>query len=218
MTSSSQGYSLHFVRVWIGIGVAAFVLVVALSVFDLYSYRSEATRFMACQEKTRFDCEPSSMWGRFGWGTGTSTTDGVATNPNTTSDEPKQEETTRVVTTSDKAPTFLSVKPDGMALSNFRYLAKPGSKVKIQATITNANNADLYVIQRDETGTPNPKKIGALVKGDEDQYTADYTVPVGLFGELEIRAMGAKAGEITSMYIHVGATNDMMMGATSTTP
>ena len=208
---------MHFVRVWIGIGVAAFALVAALSAFDLYSYRSEATRFMACQEKTRFDCEPSSMWGRFGWGVGTSTTDGVATNSDVL-DEPKQEETTRVVTTSDQAPTFLSIKPDGMMLSNFRYLAKPGSKVKIQASITNANNADLYEIQRDETGTPNPKKIGALVKGEEDQYTAEYTVPAGLFGELEVRAMGAKAGEITSMYIHVGATNDMTMGATSTTP
>lgn len=196
---------MHFVRVWIGIGVVAFVLVAALSAFDMYSYRSEAARFLACQEKTRFDCEPSSMWGRFGWGTGTVASQLVA-------DQPKEtQETTRVITTSEQAPTFLSIKPEGMTLSNFRYLGKPGDVVKILATITNAKSADLYVIQRDESGTPNPTKVGALSKGDEDQYSAEFTVPAGLFGDLEVRAMGAKAGEVTSMYIHVGATNAEVM-------
>lgn len=221
MLSPSQGYSTGFIRFWILCGLIVFTGMIASPYILKRAVESEKIRFEACQKNLRQDCLPSFTWVRNGWEVRDYSKLGqnaiIPTNLNATSTEETGEkrqfdlgstdQTVRVVATSrDKAPTIVSVKPQGMTLVSHRYLADPGTTVKVVAQIAKAASVEMWIISRDASATPFPVRIGAMKKSADETYEAEFKVAEGLLGEIEIRAQGIEKNENASMFVNIAAT------------
>lgn len=218
--SSSSGYSIAFIRFWIIIGSVVFVGLVLSPYVIKRAVESEQERFEACKKGQRADCVSSFTWIKNGWqlrdyrsleqatiNTNLQTSSTASTEEKKQFDLGSTDETAHVITTSrEKAPTIISVKPEGMDLVTHRYLAKSGTTVKVVAQIAKAQSVGLWVIKHEPSGTPFPTKIGDMKKTGDQTYEASFKVTEGLFGELEVRAQGLEKGENTSMFVNIAAT------------
>jgi hypothetical protein len=190
-----------WIRFWIGLGVAVFVLYVCgLMALASYAMR-EANRRDGCDKGLRHDCEKSLLW--------------VLADA---SRQAREETSTQVggpvvleegpvtyARTSESSPRVISIQPGSMTLNDNWYVAVGGSKVKLTAVVEgNVQSVEVYLIPKATETIGIGTHVGTMNRQADGTYTFDITIDRGLLADLEIRAVGGP-NEYGSAVIQVRA-------------
>jgi hypothetical protein len=66
MVKTSQELPVGWIKVWIGIGIAALFVLLMIPALFSYAVEIEKERYLQCQLGKRTDCAPSAIWASAG--------------------------------------------------------------------------------------------------------------------------------------------------------
>ena len=195
-----------WIKVWIGLGLFTFFLMIVIPMSIVSLYNSELNRAQACAQGQRTDCQPSAFWMLYGWtGKPENTQPAPAEMPSAVPTEqpaPSAAPQTNATQTSSTAPTIVQVSLAGATYDQGSYRATVGTVLTVTAVIADAKSAVLYQVP-ETTDTP-AKKIATMTKQPGGNYVATFKVSPGLNARLEVRATAAN-GESASVFLNVAA-------------
>lgn len=202
-----------WLRVWIAIGVGAFLLIVIVPALIFTTFTSERHRYQACEQKLRNDCKPSMIWLFAGWikptslveqsvPTTTSTRDGSTGIP-TTSTSTLPFQASREERTSAAAPRILSIRAGGAIMDRGVYQIVEATTTTWTVKATAAQTIEFYLKTSGGVNATS-KRIVILKKQKDGSFVGTWKAP-GVLGELEVRATGVKNAR-HSLFFAVAST------------
>lgn len=189
-----------WLRIWIGVGVAALLLMIIAPIV-IFSYTAkELDRKQACDRGQSDNCEPTFIWvlsdaakeaaqkaENVAQGTG----DGASVNGE------------RRMGTSENAPYVDSVDIGGATFQDNWYFAPAGSDLHLTAVVSgDPQSVEVYAIPKGTETVGVGTHIAAMNKTADGLYELTYTVPAGLYADLEFRAV-AGPNEYGSLLVSI---------------
>lgn len=168
-------------KIWIGIGLVALVIMLGVPFLVAQRWRDEAYRFEACQENLRLDCDPSLVWVVAGWATidGTDLISTITT--------PDVEEQAR-------KGLILSIKPQNMSFKDGWYVGRVGETVTFTVKTVKSAEVVLTLVTKTETGEDR-LKIAEMRHLSDTELEATYRLPRALLADLEAKATASDGTE-----------------------
>ncbi len=186
--SDSSLQTSWFLKAFVALGV----LVAGMSMVVGWRLRTmretELSRFQACEQGVRSDCEPSLFWVLAGLVK--VDTEGRPQVAFSDTGEAKKQ----VIRTGDSAPFLTSLRPEGLIPEGQGYRVVKGTDVKLRATVEGAKRVEarLKLAGSDESVLLGEMKA---VKDQPDTYELSLKWNETRLGELEIRAYGTSETE-----------------------
>lgn len=174
-------------KVWIGIGVVAVVIMLGTPVLVAQRWQDEAYRFEACQENLRLDCDPSLVWYVAGWvgveggASGESAASGASA---VRGDD------------AEGKGLILSIKPQNMSFKDGWYVGRAGETVMFTVKTAKAAEVVLTLVTKTETGEER-LKIAEMRHLSDTELETTYRLPRALLADLEAKATASDGTEQT---------------------
>lgn len=172
-----------WIRFWIGLGIAVFVLYFCgLLALASYAMR-EANRRDGCERGLRNDCEKSLLW---------ALADAAreAKGRTETTYAPEQAGPIRYAMTSESAPRVVSVQPGSLTLDENWYVGTVGTSIKLTAVVEgNVQSVEVYLIPKATETVGVGAHIGTMERQEDGTYAFEWTLEPSLLADLEVRAV-----------------------------
>jgi len=186
-----------WLRVWIGIGAFALLVVIVVPALLAAYVTQELDRKQACEHGRSTQCDPSFVWVLKDAADQGSSQDDQAV------DTSAPLGTERRMSTSDTAPSIDSVDIGGATLSNHWYSAPAGSDLHLTAIASgDPQSVEVYTVSKGTETAGVGTHVATMNKTADGVYELTYTVPAGLSADLEFRAVGGP-NEYGSLLVNI---------------
>lgn len=168
-------------KIWVGIGVVAVIIMLGMPILVAQRWQEEAYRFEACQENLRLDCDPSLVWVVAGWAT-IDGTDLISTVSSLAAEQPEGN------------GLILSIKPQNMSFKDGWYVGRAGETVAFTVKTAKAAEVVLTLVTKSEAGEER-LKIAEMRHLSDTELEATYRLPRALLADLEAKATASDGTE-----------------------